>query len=194
MMTSVRRRVLAGSYALLAIAAAAGGGGPPALAQIPTGEKDVLLVARDGETLDIGTLSISGEAGGHRFRFVMDEARFSDQFLSMRPFKCIDGKPMYCHLAYPYEIRSRVNADDLTDLSYTFLFITKTASEYGIDPYNGRFYRFEERDGELVGKVYAVDLNILAAPPEDGSLRPISDEHLDPLESESERFPSIRIR
>lgn len=100
---------------------------------------------------------------------------------------------MVCRLAYPYEKPNRISNEDLGDLEYEFLFIVRSPTEYGIDPYNGRYYVLREENGKFVGTVHAVDLNILAAPPDDGNMRPITPADLDPLEAESERFPTLRI-
>ena len=79
-------------------------------------------------------------------------------------------------------------------LEYEFLFIERSPTEYGIDPYNGRYYVLEERDGALIGEPRAVDLNLLASPPESGVARPIGEADLDFIEVENERFQRLVIR
>ena len=155
---------------------------------------DVILESDSGESIVIGSVTFSADGDGDQFRFTMDDSKFSDQFLSMRPFKCLDGDTMVCHLAYPYERMMKIQTGDLADLEYEFLFIARSPTEYGIDPYNGRYFVLENTDDGYVGTVHAVDLNILAAPPEVGNLRPITPADLDLLEPESERFPRLRIR
>ncbi len=166
----------------------------PALAEIPTGSKRVWLEGNGGEALEIGTLEIGRSGDSYRFEFVLADANFSDHFLSMRPFKCIDGAPMYCHLVYPYGKPQTLSADDLASLEYEFLFIVRSPNEYGIDPYHGRYYVLSLEDGVFRGEPKAVDLNILAAPPEPGAGRPITEAELDFIETESERFPRLLIR
>ncbi|MBX2868062.1 MAG: hypothetical protein KTR18_05280 [Acidiferrobacterales bacterium] len=162
-------------------------------AELIPGEKKVFLDTPGGESLQIGTLRLTGNPSNLQIQFTLDESQFSDQFLSMRPFKCIDGTPMVCRLAYPYEKKNQIQPDDFGDLEYEFLFIARSPKEYGIDPYNGRYYVIKEVEGNLIGEIRAVDLNILAAPPDDGNLRPITSADLDPLEAENERFPILRI-
>jgi hypothetical protein len=164
-----------------------------AFADIETGIRDVVLDSDLGDDIVIGQLAIETAGDQFTFDFQLDESQFSDQFLSMRPFKCLDGDPMVCHLAYPYATAGRIRADDLVDLEYEFLFIVRAPGEYGIDPYNGRYYRLENIGGELTGSIQAVDLNILAAPPDEGNMRPITDVDLEPLESDTERFPRLVI-
>jgi len=152
-----------------------------------------VTVEGPAEAVDIGTLELKAGDGGFSFSFALDETRFSDQFLSMRPFKCLDGDVMVCHLAYPYERKMWVSTEDLVDLEYEFLFIVRTPKEYGIDPYNGRYFVFSVEGEEMIGRVHAVDLNLLASPPETGNLRPLEQELLDEIEAEFERFARIRI-
>ena len=165
-----------------------------ARADVPTGSKRVLFEGAGGEPFEIGSLEISRSGDGYRFDFSLEDSNFSDQFLSMRPFKCIDGKPMYCHLAYPYDKPETFTAKDFGNLEYEFLFIVRSPSEYGIDPYNGRYYVLSLEDGVLRGEAKAVDLNILAAPPDAGVSRPITEAELDYIEVEAERFPRLVIR
>ena len=166
---------------------------PLARADIPIGSKQVLLETAGGERFEFGTLEISRSADEYRFEFSLKEANFSDQFLSMRPFKCIDGAPMYCHLAYPYGKPKSIKKQDFVNLEYEFLFILRSPTEYGIDPYNGSYYVLSLEGGVFTGEPKAVDLNILAPPPEEGVTRPITEAELDFIEVESERFPRLVI-
>ena len=180
----MRRLVLLPGLILLAQLAAA---------EVPTGRKQVTLMTADGRSLQLGTLEIERNGERYRFAFTLDEANFSEHFLSMRPFRCIDGEPMYCHLDYPYQKADTISPTDLADLEYEFLFIERAAGEYGIDPYNGRYYLLRPHNGGFSGEVRAVDLNLLAAPPAAGVTRPIGEADLDFIELESERFPRLSI-
>ena len=164
-----------------------------AAAELPTGRKQVTLTTADGRSLQLGTLDIERSGERYQFTFTLDEANFSEHFLSMRPFQCIDGEPLYCRLDYPYPKADTIAAADLADLEYEFLFIVRAAGEYGIDPYNGRYYLLRADNGGFSGEVRAVDLNLLAAPPAAGVTRPIGEADLDFIELESERFPRLSI-
>lgn len=166
----------------------------PALAELPVGSLRVSLEAAGGESVELGRLEIERSGGEYRFDFSLEEASFSDQFLSMRPFKCIDGKIMYCRLAYPYERPPTVTAASLINLEYEFLFIVRSPTGYGIDPYNGRYYVLRVDGASIVGEPKAVDLNLLAAPPDAGVTHPITEAELDFIEVESERFARLVIR
>ena len=167
---------------------------PAAASEIASGKKLVLLESAGGESFELGSLDISRDGSQWRFSFSPNDAGFSDHFLSMRPFKCIDGESMYCHLVYPYDKPQTMTAEDFGNLEYEFLFIVRSPNEYGIDPYNGRYYVIRREKDMLVGEARAVDLNILAAPPEAGVTRPITETELDIIELESERFPRLIIR
>lgn len=166
----------------------------PAQAEIPTGNKRVWFESGSGETFEIGSLVVERSGAEYRFSFALEESNFSDNFLSMRPFKCIDGTPMYCYLAYPYDKPQTLSADDLGNLEYEFLFIVRSPNEYGIDPYNGRYFVLSLDGDGFSGEPKAVDLNILAAPPEAGVTRPITESELDFIEIEAERFSRLVIR
>ena len=105
---------------------------------------------------------------------MLDDSKFENKFLSMRPFDCLPHpQQVVCHLAYPYEIKHHITSDDLTDLEYDLLFIHKRPEEYGIDAWNGFYYEMKMTDSGFEGELRETDLNVLAAPPKDGNLRPI---------------------
>lgn len=139
------------------------------------------LMADNGRRFSIATLSISSFDQPDSYQLEMEAGVFSNEFLSMRPFKCLTVQGvMLCYVDYPYENLRKISRHDLTDLEYDLLFIARTEKEYGIDPWNGRYFKMRWQGDSIVGELNEVDLNILASPPEDGSLRPIIDEDLSP--------------
>ena len=164
-------------------------------------EAAVLLVEGDGTERRVGTARFGAGVTGadgetrHAVAVEMDGEGFEDHFLSMRPFRCLEGpKEWFCHLPYPYELHATVSADDLTDLEYALLFIRKTPREFGIDAWNGVYYRLDPPvAGEIRGALLEGDLNVLAEPPEAGT-RPIDlAEFIDDGAAER-RFPTVVIR
>lgn len=162
-------------------------------AEITAGNKIAWFESADGERTRLGSVELKPDADGWRFEFILEDAGFSEQFLSMRPFKCLDGETMFCRLAYPYSKNNRISSNDWRDLEYEFLFIARSPKDYGIDPYNGRYYVLSEHNGKLIGEPKAVDLNILAAPPDSGVTYPITEAELDFIEVERERFVRLVI-
>ncbi|MEM7257168.1 MAG: hypothetical protein AAF404_07250 [Pseudomonadota bacterium] len=105
----------------------------------------------------------------------LDTGQFTEHFLSMRPFRWIEGSTeWFCYLAYPYDLRSLITEDDRTDLEYQLLFIRKAPSEFGIDAWNGLYYQLTlQDDGTITGQLLEGDLNSLQSPPEEKYARPI---------------------
>jgi len=122
----------------------------------------VYLEDGDGARIHIADLSFDGDG----YSVAMIDAAFADHFLSMRPFKCVEGpQKHWCHVPYPYEIKRSIAADDLVDLEYDFLFIWKGATEYGINMWNGVYYRLAADGPGYVGTLHEIGLGLLAVPP-----------------------------
>ncbi len=168
-------------------------------AALPQGTKSISLVSASGEKLTIGSVDLKptgdADASGRTIVVNLDVPDFTDQFLSMRPFRCLpDSKEMWCHLAYPYALKNKITATDLTDLEYQLLFIFRSPDSYGIDAWNGLYFKLESgADGRIVGNAHEVDLNILAVPPDDPTIRPINQGDLTSIESDTHRFARVEI-
>ena len=139
-----------------------------------TGTKEISLRDADGGQTVIGHVHFSQDGDHAAYEIQFLEEAFTDHFLSMRPFKCLEGSDKHwCHVPYPYPILRRVSADDLTDLEYDFLFIWKGATEYGINTWNGVYYLLKVDEDRLIGRLHEMDMSILSAPPDAGDMRPI---------------------
>ena len=151
--------------------------------------KRVYLEAEDGTRIEIATLAGTAEA----YEMTLNDAVFSDHFLSMRPFRCIEGTDKtWCHVPYPYEIRRDLRAD-LIDLEYDFLFVWKGRTDYGIDMWNGVYYRLESHGDGMVGRMHEMDMDKLAVPPDAGVLRPIRDVDLEQADPDSHWLPRMVV-
>lgn len=159
-------------------------------ANIADGARSVYLEDQVGNRVDIAEISVSNGV----YEIEMKGEKFSDHFLSMRPFKCIDGaEKTWCHVPYPYAI-ARDISDELTDLGYDLLFLWKDKGEYGTDLWNGVYYQLElSDDGRIRGHLHEMDMNILSAPPDAGNMRPIRDIDLEPGEADSHWLPVVVI-
>lgn len=161
---------------------------------LPEGRKTITLVAADGTRLSIGTVVFAPAGDGATVSLTLDAPEFGDEFLSMRPFRCLpDAKEMWCHLPYPYATRGKITADDLVDLEYALLFLFKPPGAYGIDAWNGLYFKLMLDDAGLSGTLHEADFNVLAVPPADSDLRPIPHSALKPA-AESRRFARMEIR
>jgi hypothetical protein len=102
---------------------------------------------------------------------------------------------MWCHLAYPYDLNRTITAADLADLEYSLLFLFKPPTGYGIDPWNGLYFKLAlGADGALSGTVHDVNLDPLGVPPADRAVRTIHDSDLTRSDPASRRFSRIEIR
>ena len=147
------------------------------------------LESGGGDRIEVARITLDGT----RYEIDWADAPFADHFLSMRPFRCIEGpEKHWCHVPYPYEIRRDI-AEDLIDLEYDFLFIWKGAGEYGIDTWNGVYYRLEDEGEQLIGRLHEIDMNVLSAPPPEGDLRPVREMDLEPGDPEGHWLPRLVI-
>ena len=159
-------------------------------------EKTITLIGKDGSKLEVAKIILTPQENKtHSFEIKWDDSKFSEHFLSMRPFKCIDGPQTFCHLGYPYKTKNRISKSDLQDLEYGLLFIHKNEKEYGINFWNGVYYRLKrEENGAITGTVWETDMNELASPPEKEFDRPIGGSDLVEGAEGKHRFPKIIIQ
>ena len=153
------------------------------------------LVEANGAALLVGSVDFEPVGDGEfSYHVNWDEAKFSDQFLSMRPFKCLDGaEKQWCRVPYPYENKRRISSEDLTDLEYDLLFIWKKRGDYGIDMWNGVYYDIEASGDGLAGAMNEMDMDILSAPPEGGDLRPIGEYDLELADPDGHWLPLLKF-
>ena len=147
----------------------------------------------DGQEWAIATVTFSPERDG-TYQFALNDEVFTDHFLSMRPFKCLESpEKHWCYVPYPYEITRKVSTEDLTDLEYDLLFVWKGATEYGINLWNGVYYKLTVDGDRLVGQIYEMDMDRLGVPPDAGDLRPIEEKHLEEGDPDSHWLPTVVI-
>ncbi len=168
-----------------------------AAAQPFPGKAQIVLIAADKSELPVGQVTFIPQADDSALIDVeIESERLTDHFLSMRPFRCIEGEDeWFCHQPYLYSIRNQISADDLTDLEYQLLFIRKIPSEFGIDAWNGLYYQLELRDdGSIGGSLLEGDLNVLQSPPAEQYARPIDLFEFVEADPERRLYPAIEIR
>ncbi len=159
-----------------------------------SGSKKIILMEENGTKHPVATISFRQQDDRYHYDIEWSDNLFADHFLSMRPFKCLEGaEKLWCRVPYPYDIRKSVTASDLTDLEYDTMFVWKDATEYGINLWNGIYYRMQVDGDVITGDVNELDLGILAAPPEDGNFRPFGYSKIEPAEASSHWLPKILI-
>ena len=156
-------------------------------------EMTITLHASEKESVDIGQISFAAEKNGYRYELTFDD-KIEKYFLSMHPFQCLKNPEiMVCHLPYPYQNNKFITSDDMVDLEYDLMFLHKKTGGYGIDPWNGIYYKLRLDDNGIEGVLHDTDMNVLTAPPEDGNLRPLTHDLLYKANPAKHWFPTITI-
>ncbi|ARD43183.1 hypothetical protein [Colwellia sp. PAMC 21821] len=158
------------------------------------GTKKIHLFDNKGEKYFIGTVTFSNNAEKIHYKIDVEHQIFKDYFLSMKEMKCLEGPELWCHLAYPYSSPRNITTTDFSWLSHDLLFMYKKASQFGANFYQGIYYRFELKSDKLSGTAMAVDLNLLAAPPKNTTLPPVTAHDIDELEPTNRWLPVIEIQ
>jgi len=157
------------------------------------GTKQISLVDNKGKKLLIGSIDFSAQGAAINYQVHLDHKMFKDYFLSMKEMKCLEGPELWCHLAYPYNNPRNITKTDFSWLSNDLLFMYKKSSEFGANFNNGIYYDFKLESGKLIGTAMAIDLNLIAAPPEDETKSPITVHDIDEIELTNRWLPIIEI-
>lgn len=148
---------------------ALGVSGAAAAASTLDGVKDIVLHARDGKSIVIGRVTFTPQGDKARFKIDFDDSKFTQYFLSMREFKCVEGPEVVCHVPYPYPNPDVVTASDLSWLEHALLFFYKSPADYGAKMSHGLIYSLSMNGDRLTGKPESIDLDEIAIPPDDQS-------------------------
>ncbi|MCG8324923.1 MAG: hypothetical protein MI673_05355 [Thiotrichales bacterium] len=161
---------------------------------LPVGSKTVYLLDQDERKTAIATIEFEASETGTKYRLVFSEDVFQQEFLSMRPFKCLHADSrMVCHMPYLYEKTGILTQNDMIDLEYDLLFLHKETEEYGINPWNGIYYVLTASGESISGELHEVDLNVLVAPPPAGELRPVTRDMLHKSNPSMHIYPELLI-
>lgn len=159
-----------------------------------TGSKKIYLVSSANELTHFANVEFTPADDKVAYKVSIIDKPFENQFLSMRPFQCVMGKKqVMCHVPYPYEKSGFITESNLTELSYDLLFLHKNPAEYGINLWNGIFYKLELVGKELHGKVYEVDMNTIASPPETPEL-PFTEDQVFEADLDNYVYPKLLIK
>lgn len=159
------------------------------------GTKAIFAVTADGARVKLGSVEFKPASDGATgFEIKMEPAPFSDHFLSMREFKCVQGATeLTCHVPYPYANPRTVKAGDLTWLEHSLLFFYKRPADFGAKLWNGIYFELRATDAGLVGQPKAVDLNLIAAPPADPATPPYRPALRDDMPTDARWIRSLSI-
>lgn len=159
-----------------------------------SGKKQIFLIDSKGQSVVAGSITFVPEGESSRYELHMDHSKFQDYFLSMKEMKCLEGPELWCHLPYPYQQPHLVSRDDLSWLSHDLLFMFKKKKDFGANFWNGIYYQMQLTEGVIRGEAQAVDLNLLASPPDDLTVPPMGEGERDELDPTKRWLPTIEIR
>lgn len=163
-----------------------------ALANPLAGEKSVWLANPAGEKVRIGSVKFEPLANARAsFTFRLDESRFGEYFLAMRPFRCLVGSTQnLCH--FPYGGEREVSAGDLAPLEYQLMFLHKKPASVNLDPRDGLYWKLRADGDRLVGTLYDADMEPIVVPGDDRR-RPLTEEFLQRADEDSHWLPRLTI-
>jgi hypothetical protein len=165
-----------------------------ASADVLNGHKQIFLIDKKQHEILIGSVTFTPSDGPVQYSLHMAHEHFKDFFLSMKEMKCLEGPELMCHLAYPYQQPNTVTSSDLSWLSHDLLFMFKKKTEFGANFWNGIYYDMRV-DGEVIrGEAQAVDLNLLASPPDDLTTPPVNEAERDEIDPTLRWLPNLVIR
>ncbi len=155
--------------------------------------KDIYLLDNKDKKMLIGSINFLTNGNKISYQIHLKYEKFTDYFLSMKEMKCLEGPELWCHLGYPYNNPRSISTADFSWLSHDLLFMYKKSSEFGANFNNGIYYDFKRDSNKIIGTAMAVDLNLLAAPPEDETTPPITIHDIDEIELSNRWLPKIII-
>lgn len=161
-----------------------------------SGQKTIFLIDNNQQQYAIGDVSFTPlSQTSSSYTIHIDHSQFADYFLSMKEMKCLEGPELWCHLRYPYTQPRTVTHNNFEWLAHDLLFMFKKPGEYGANFWNGIYYEMSVNDkGEIRGTAQAVDLNMLAAPPDDLDMPPFGEFERHETETEPRWLPFILIK
>lgn len=160
------------------------------------GTKKIIAQLPGSKEVQIGEVLFTAVANKPTdFVVTIDHSKFTDYFLSMREFKCLEGaEEVSCHVPYPYKNPKSVTDKDYAWLEHHLMFMFKKPNEFGAKLWNGIYFKFEPKGDELVGTPQAIDLNLIGAPPNDFNHPPYQKSELHDINIEARLVKAIVIR
>ena len=159
------------------------------------GIKTITAHTRDKQQITLGTVHFEPRGGASVvFTVAMEHSRFTDYFLSMKEFKCLNGQgEVVCQVPYPYPQPGTVTANNFAWLEHSLLFFYKLPSEFGATLWNGLYFHLERTDRGLLGRPQAIDLNRISAPPDALAVPPFGPELRDDIAPGTRWIESLTI-
>jgi len=159
------------------------------------GKKTITMKANRGDDIVIGTIDFKKSGEQSSFSLHLTYKLFTDHFLSMKEFKCLEGDTeLSCYVPYPYKNPMIASANDLSWLEHALLFLKKDRKEFGANLWNGMLYKMTIKGETIEGELRDIDLNLIASPPEDLTVAPYNEDEQVETDLGSRWLPRIIIR
>ena len=147
------------------------------------GVKSITATTRDNQRITLGSVRFEPQGDGTvSFSVTLEPARFTDHFLSMKEFKCLDGPgEVVCHVPYPHAQPGTITPGDLAWLEHNLLFLYQLPTDFGAKLWNGLYFQLEPTEQGLRGRPQAIDLNYISAPSDTPEQPPYQAEQRDEI-------------
>lgn len=159
-----------------------------------SGQKEIYLHNKLGEKIAVGYVEFKPVNQDISFDIHWNHAKMKDYFLSMREFKCLDGRDeIQCQVPYPYQSPKTITATNYAWLEHHMLFLFKAPKNFGANLWNGIYYELKATPTGLVGTPHAVDLVAIGAPPEKLDVPPYGKNERTPMPEGARWFTQMTI-
>ncbi len=158
------------------------------------GKKSIYLHDQTGAKTLTGLITFKPESSQVGYTIDWDHKLMKDHFLSMREFKCVEGQvEILCQVPYPYKHPQSFSKDNYQWLEHSLLFMFKTPKNFGAVLWNGIYFKLELGANGFRGEPQAIDLNLIAAPPDRLDVPPYGVGERNPTEKGARWFTHLTI-
>lgn len=159
-----------------------------------SGEKIIYLHDQLGKKIPAAKIMFTPNADAITYTIDWNHALMKDYFLSMREFKCFEGETeVQCLVPYPYKNPQTIEKNNYIWLEHSLLFLFKAPKNFGAKLWNGIYYKLSLSEQGLTGEPQAIDLNLIAAPPENLNIAPYGPEERGAMTQGARWFTHLTI-
>jgi hypothetical protein len=159
-----------------------------------SGKKSIYLHDQTGAKILTGKIDFQEKGSQIHYSIDWDHKLMKDYFLSMREFKCLEGQvEILCQVPYPYKHPQSFSKDNYQWLEHSLLFMFKTPKNFGAVLWNGIYFKLELGPNGFRGEPQAIDLNLIAAPPEKLDVPPYGVTERNAIEKGARWFTHLTI-
>lgn len=159
-----------------------------------SGEKIIYLHDQLGKKTPAAKIIFTPKGNVITYTIDWNHSQMKDYFLSMREFKCFEGETeVQCQVPYPYKNPQTIENNNYIWLEHSLLFLFKAPKNFGAKLWNGIYYKLSVSEQGLIGEPQAIDLNLIAAPPENIDVAPYGPEERGAMNQGARWFTKLTI-